>query len=497
MAVMQVLASAGILFALYFFLIRVLGAEKVGLWSLVLATASAANLGGLGLSGGMVKFVSKYLALDDPKKAAACVETGAISVALLMAVFLTLMYPVFVWILEYLLPAESTQLGLKLLPYSLVSFLIAATGAVFLAGLDGVQRIDIRSILVSSAAAIHFLCALVLVPRFDLLGLAYAQVVQSVTMALLAWVFLRRNLPALAALPTRWNKTRFQEMFIYGLNFQITSLVQILFDPVTKALIGMFGGLAAISYFEMANRLIMQCRSLLVAANQVLVPVIARMYETERTDISKVYLSSVRLLLYLTLPMYSAIGAAVPIMSEVWIGRDETLFVVFSAVLVVGWFANNMAVPAYFGNLGSGHLRWNTLSHVLIGILNAGVGLLLGYLFGPIGVVIGFAISLVAGAGLLVVKYHADNRVAPGHFLPAENWGLIVVCAAAPPACWLSYYSFKDSLGLSWLILIFVLIFTGLVLPFMWKHPLRQQVLDWLVEGFRRGSVRDAGSRKL
>lgn len=492
MAVVQVLASAVMLFALYFFLIRVLGAEKVGLWSLVLATASAASLGGLGLSGGMVKFVSKYLALDDPGKAAACLETGAISVAVLIAVFLVLMYPVFVWILEYLLPPESTELGLSLLPYSLLSFLIASTGTVFLSGLDGLQRIDIRSLLVSSGAAIHFVFALLLVPKFDLLGLAYAQVIQSIIMTLFAWHFLRRNLSVLPVLPRSWNKARFQEMFVYGLNFQVTTLVQILFDPVTKALIGIFGGLAAVSYFEMANRLIMQCRSLLVAANQVLVPVIARKHETEPTDIGRIYRSSVRLLLYLALPMYSAMGAAMPIVSEVWIGRHEPLFVVFAAVLTAGWFVNNLAVPAYFGNLGSGHLRWNTVSHVLIGILNAAIGFLLGSFLGPVGVVLGFTISLVAGAGLLLATYHAENRIPLGYFLPAENWQLVVACGAASAMTWLSYYLFSDSIGLIWTVVVYLALFSCLVLPFVWRHPLRQEVFDWFVAGFRGSRTQGA-----
>lgn len=492
MAVIQVLATAGILFALYFFLIRILGAEKVGLWSLILATSSVANLGGFGMAGGVVKFVSKYLALGNPKKAAACLETGAISVAVLIAVFLALLYPAFVWILEYLLPTESTALGISLLPYSLLSFLITATGAVFLSGLDGVQRIDIRSLVVSGSAAIHLSCAFLLVPKFDLMGLAYAQVIQSIAMLLVAWYFLRRTLRELSILPINWNKALFQEMFMYGLNFQMTSLVQMLFDPVTKALIGFFGGLAAVSYFEMANRLIMQCRALVVAANQVLVPVIAGMYETKRSEIGNVYESSVRLLLYLTLPLYSAIGAAVPIVSEVWIGRDERLFVIFTAVLTVGWFVNNLTAPAYFGNLGSGHLRWNTLSHVLIGILNAAIGLLLGYYLGPIGVVMGFAISLVVGGGLLLVKYHAENALPLARFLPAENWALIIACAVAPPLIWSCYYLFKESIGLPLTILVCMSIFSGLILPVMWRHPLRQKLINWFVEGFRSREAQGA-----
>lgn len=486
MAVMQVFAIAATLFALYYFLMRVLGAEKIGLWSLVLATTSAAHLGGLGMTGGVVKFVSRYIALNERRTAAACVETAAVSVFVLIAIFIVLLYPALAWILKSVLPAENIASGIDLLPYSLVSFLIAAVAGVFSSGLDGLQRIDIRSFLASGCAVIHLLFAFVLVPRYGLMGLAYAQVIQSIALLIGAWYFLHKILPELSRLLCKWNKALFQEMFVYGLNFQVTSFVQMLFDPVTKVLIGMYGGLAAISYFEMSNRLIVQCRSLVVAANQVLVPVIATKYETERSEVRKIYASSVRLVAYLTLPMYSAIIAAAPIVSEVWVGRKEPLFVIFTAILSVGWFVNNLAAPAYFGNLGSGHLRWNTASHVVIGLLNLSLGILLGYNFGAVGIVAGFALALIFGSGLLLFKYQESNDISAGAFLPGENRGLLFACVVAPILVWLSQYWIRDVIGLPLMALVSFSIFSVVIFPAMWRHPLRDDLLDWLAEGFRR-----------
>ena len=55
-----------------------------------------------------------------------------------------------------------------------------------------------------------------------------------------------------------------------------------LLDPLAKVLLSRFGGLSAVAYFEMANRMVSQARSLIASANQVLVPYYSKVAETTR-----------------------------------------------------------------------------------------------------------------------------------------------------------------------------------------------------------------------
>ena len=50
MSVVQVVVTSGILFVLYRFLIRTIGVEKLGIWSVVLSTSSVAGIANLGLA---------------------------------------------------------------------------------------------------------------------------------------------------------------------------------------------------------------------------------------------------------------------------------------------------------------------------------------------------------------------------------------------------------------------------------------------------------------
>ncbi|MCP2619681.1 oligosaccharide flippase family protein [Candidatus Aminicenantes bacterium AC-334-K16] len=114
-----------------------------------------------------------------------------------------------------------------------------------------------------------------LAPKYGLKGVAYARVIQNLIILIFSWFFLRKYLPLLPVFPYKWDKKLFREIVGYGINFQIISVARMLYDPITKALLTKFGGLSLVGYYEMANKLIYQIRSLKVSANQILVPAFA------------------------------------------------------------------------------------------------------------------------------------------------------------------------------------------------------------------------------
>src|SRR3984885_272074 len=81
----QVVGSAVTLFVLYRFLIRTIGVERLGIWSLVLATTSVVTLANQGFSTSIVKFVAKYAALDRVEDLSVLIQTAVISVGATLA----------------------------------------------------------------------------------------------------------------------------------------------------------------------------------------------------------------------------------------------------------------------------------------------------------------------------------------------------------------------------------------------------------------------------
>ena len=476
MAMIQVVAVSAILFVLYRFLLKTIGIKELGIWSVVLSTTSVAGIANFGLSGSVVKFVAKYIARGEDEAVAGVIQTALISIAVAGGLILLIAYPLVHFILGIVMPSDSIEKALSILPYAIMSLWIVIIAGVLQSGLDGYQRIDIRSVILTASALFHLILSFVLVPDYGLMGLAYARVIQTVAMLVISWFILKRLIPALPVFPYQWNRKLFREMIGYGINFQAISITQMLCEPTTKALLTKFGGLSMVGFYEMASRMLLQLRSLLVSANQVLVPAIADLQERNPDFIHKIYKDNYRLIFYIALPFYSIIIAGTPLMSEIWIGHYESTFVIFSILLSVSLFINTLSVPAYFSYLGIGKLKWNNLGHAITAFMNAILGFIAGYIFGGMEVVIAWIISSIAGSLMIAVSYHYSYKISLKQLLPRESRGVAIACLAAVFSAFLIYHSnncFNDVLISGAVLLIFSMI---IFVP-LWIHPMRK----WLM----------------
>lgn len=477
MSVLQVLASGVLLFFLYRFLLRELGAEQLGFWSVLLASTSVARLSDLGLSGGVVKFVARYRALESPDAASQVVQTTAVTIAVVMGAILLAAYPLFLMLLRWTIPAHFGETARQILPYAVLSVWLGAVAGVFQGALDGCQQAGYRNLILLGGNAFLFGCAWMFVPSEGLIALGYAQVAQSLLLLLASWLMLRRFMPQLPAIPWRWNRGRFREMFAYSLNFQLMTVAVMLCEPATKILMGRFGGLSAAAYYDMASQLVVRVRSLLVSANQVIVPVVAELQESNPDRLRDIYLRAYEAVFFVALPVYLGLLLLLPAVAIVWIGHPEPLFLTFACILVGSYFLNNLEVPAYFDNLGTGKVWWNTSSHIVMALLNLILGALFGWLWGAVGVALGAATALVLGSGLVLYVVHRHYHIPPSDLIPRAHRRLMLV-ALIPVAASVAGFVWLQPQGIQlWaLTLASVGTFVTAWTLAAWPHPYRQQV---------------------
>ncbi len=475
-SILQVVLAGVTLFILYRYLLKILGPENLGIWSLVLATTSVTQVATLGLPGGSVRFVAKYRARGEDRQACGIVQTAAISTAVIVALALAVGYPVIRWILGLAVRPDAFPAALALLPFSMASLWLASVAAVFQGGLDGCERYDVRNVLQMAATVIQLSLCVVLARRYGLMGLAYASVILNSLVVVASWILLRSFLPGLSAVPASWNTALFRELAGYGARFQFIAVAALLNDPVTKALISRFGGLSTLGYYDMAHRLVVQVRALVVSANQVMVPRFASLSETSPEKIRSTYIESYKLLFFIALPMFAALVVFMPVVSVAWIGHYERIFVLSGLVVAGGYFVNTLNVPAYFLWLGTGDLKWNVVSHVVIGVLNVGLGCLLGTIFTSIGPAVGWAVALAAGSCLVMLPYHAENGIPFRELVPRESLPLCVVVLLVIAA------SILLDTGAPRLFFPAALAAASCLVVFLasWRHPERRKLAGWL-----------------
>lgn len=399
------IVSGVVFFVLYRYLYDRLGVEQIGVWSLVLAATSVSRIGDLGLSAGVIRFVAQALGRGDTQRAADVVQTIALTLGAFMAVLLVICYPLFVLALNYFIPAHGVPIALSILPYALMSLWVMVVVSVFSGGLDGCMRMDLRSLLMGTSHLAYLGFSMLLVPMYGLEGVAMAQLIQSVGLMALMWWVLRRQMKELPIIPLHWKFTVLKEMFGYGVNFQIITVMNMLFDPVVKAMMSRFGGLEALGYYEMANRLILQGRAIIVEASRVMVPAIATLQEQDAAKATQLFMTSYRMTFYVAVLFYGLLGISITTISMLWLGHYQATFIQFALLLNFGWFANTLIGPAYFSNLGSGKLRVNMISHAIMGLCSLFVGVVLGLNYGGVGVVVGTTAGLIAGSMFLLISH--------------------------------------------------------------------------------------------
>jgi O-antigen/teichoic acid export membrane protein len=252
---------------------------------------------------------------------------------------------------------------------------------------------------------------------------------------------------------------------------QAAGFFMLLFDPLTKALMARFGGPQAAGYFEMANQAVVKVRALIIVANQAIVPKVAHIAETAPLRLLGLYRENLRVLAFVALPMFTLLYVWGGLASLLMVGARNAQFLLFFEWSVVGWALNTFAGPAYFTNLGTGRVAWNTLSHAVMGAINAGLGWFLGTRFGPAGVIGAYIAALVTGSWLLVVAFQLRSGIPIRHLALGEQVPLAIVCFALIAGAHLAPAMARQSE--TGVLLVTAAAPLLLAIP-VWRHPLRK-----------------------
>jgi len=480
MSILNVVLSACTLFILYKYLLSSIGVDKLGIWALILAATSITRISEFGMSASVVKFVSKYLVVDKRVEAANVVQTAIISTGCLTAIALIAARPLIEFGLTFFVSDEASILANELLPYALFSLWMSMVTSVLFSGFDGCQKIPLRNGMTLIGNILYLPTAILLVSKYGLVGLAFAQVLQSFLILTISWILLRRVLSALPKFPNSWNKLIFKEIILYSVGLQITGLLALLIEPLTKALLSKFGGLSMVGYFEMASRMVSQFRSLLVSLNQIIVPVIARQQEVSPENIKNTYLISYRLLFYFSLPAYAGLFSMIPLISELWIGSFQRDFVILSMLVTIGALLNSLINPAYFVNLGIGNLKANMNGHIVMSFLNGATGYLFGSIFGGIGVALAYVVSMSIGSWVILIFFHLSQKIPIVNVFPRESLTLAISSIIGSVLTLLIYFLLKGHMSIVVIFSICLLFFSAISVFLMWNHPMRKQLAKWV-----------------
>lgn len=477
----EVIVTGVCFFLLYRVVIDAIGIEAIGIWGLLTAILVLPTIADPIVGSGITTLVAREESTRWQGAVAEIIETAAISKAAITGLLLAASYHGVALILERLTEDHVAARELVLLVG--VSLWVGAVASVPLAGLEGRQRVDLRSAVLMLGAILNLVVAAILVPDHGIVGLGQARMVQSLFVLVTAWLVLRGVLTSAPLLPRRWSRKYLRALAAYGFRYLSASSAMALIDPVTKALMAKFGSVELVGYYELASKLVLQVRALLVSLSRVLVPAVADLQRREIAAVVDLYQKSCRVNAYLAVPAFGLLVVTAAPIGEIWIGREESFFELATFVLCLGWLTNTLATPAYFANLGLAQLGWNTYGHFAMLALLVLFGYPMGALLGGTGVAIAVGFAIASGSVAIVLGFGVVNHTQTRDIAPREGYILYGFTVLAMLGSLALFKELRVHVGLPGATLTSSMAYAIAVSIPAWRHPLRRRLIEYLRRG--------------
>lgn len=429
-SVTQVVITGLVYFILYRYLIEALGIKQLGVWAIVISTTSITNLANYGITSGLVKHVADYHAQNKTEKVPGLIFTALITVSAFFITMIIIVYVAALFFIDLVIEKEFVTIALSVLPFSLINLFINAIGGTFTSTLEGIQKNYLRNILYIISTVAFVVFTFILVKQYKLLGVAYAQIIQALIILVVSYILVKREFPKFSLFQWQWENIIFKQLFAYSTKFQAMLFLQMLCEPITKALLSKFGGLSVVGFYEMASRLVNQVRGLVVNANQVMIPVFAAAAHKNFNELKTLYHKNFSYTILVAAPLMSALIVGGSVISKLWIGHSEAMFLYSLYVLSASTFINIAATPAYFASLGEGKLKLPLINHIIMTTVNLVAGYILGKLFNGNGVILAWGISLICSGTVMIILYQKSILIRFNSSLTLNDGLLILVSIA-------------------------------------------------------------------
>jgi O-antigen/teichoic acid export membrane protein len=475
----QMLATAALLLLLYRIIISNCGVSALGIWSVVAASTSAVKIADFGMGASATMYVARHLAQGDDTGAISAIKTALTTSAIMLSGLLVLAYPVLMYVFDSLFDAQELSIAYAILPFAAVSFLINSLSAVLMSSIDGCQRIRTRAMIVISGNVVLVAATYILVKPVGIAGAAMAQFIQAIFLLITSLVFLRRFLPALPLFSFGWNGDQFKAMFGYGAKVQLSAIAMMVFDPLTKIALAKYGGAQSVGYFEIASQVVLRMRSFIGAANQSMIPHVARQTITDGDSIPAQYDAALGLTFYFTIISFTAIWILHPIIYWILGSFASNDLDFMFLLLTIVWGINALCIPAYYFNMGTGAVGTNAKHHILMSLINICLVFVSGMVWGWKGVVYCYAASILAGSIYLFLASKYKSKATRVRLRPED---LLLTFTAVGSGLVGGSLAWDSSLRPAAMGMGMALLLAG-----AWLHPLRQHLWTELLVAIRSG----------
>jgi O-antigen/teichoic acid export membrane protein len=419
------------------FIIRMIGDQGYGTWTLITAMTGYMGLLALGVPMACVRYLTQHVTQGDTQKANQTIGTCAGLYLLLGAAALVAGVGLGLAFLAYDIPVSvRTQayaaFGLMVV-YIAAGFIGFLPEGILFAHHDFVRRnvIRIGGVILRLGLTLWFLrlnASLVLLAAIQLLGLLFD--------FSMSWVIIRRRYGYLRVSLKDFDWATLRQIFSFSLYVLLLGTGARLSFETDALVIGAVLGVAAIPPYAIANSLVVYLVDFIIGIAAVVAPMATTLMSANRTDeLGDVFLKWSKAALSLTVAAGAFLIVLGPRFVAWWIGPEyePTAGPVLQILMVSSLVflpARGVALPIL---MGIGKPKVPTIAFLAAGVLNVVISLALARPWGLAGVAIGTAIPNVLFAMVVVTLACRELQITVSRYLryvvPRAALGAVPVMA--------------------------------------------------------------------
>lgn len=185
-------------------------------------------------------------------------------------------------------------------------------------------------------------------------------------------------------------------------NLQLSTALQLTFDPFIKYLLGTQSELSHITIYEFANRIVSQIRALTVSASQLLIAIIAKSNSSNPIETEKIFNQALTIN---RIPNFLILNALIASSYPLGIYLFKGNVAIFTQILIIlagSSYINISSNPYYFSLIANNNTSSIAKSSLIISLLNILLGFILSNSHQTVGIATAWAISLSMGSFFII-----------------------------------------------------------------------------------------------
>jgi O-antigen/teichoic acid export membrane protein len=395
-----------------------LGTELYGLWALFSVFISFSSIGNLGVDDALIKYVAEEYALKNLKNIQLYITTG-INMLICNGILLFIIFMVLELTIRKSLHLTSNFFNLFHLLYPFVIILSIATFIVnFInSALKGIGRFDqanyillIGRIIALAVSLIFFIC------KAKIWSLFWGQTISIIFIGGIS-IVLSVNKIGFFYKPYKIKKEYLIKLIKFGGTMTVAKLVSLLLEPFMKIVITRYTGLTNVTYFDIANRIILQIRSLFERGINAIMPEISRLSSlphNAKRELLAIMNKVIKGNAFVSTLVFGSLFIISGLLLKIWLSGNYHNSILFTFLIVgFGYWVNLLIVPMYYFFMGLGEIKYCFYNHIIQSVINFLLTILAIY-FHSAGyqlVVIIYSFSLIVSSLILFILYHRYIKV--------------------------------------------------------------------------------------